>query len=101
MVGRVDAEPRVARVVCDVAFRLDQLPVRLLEDVVKAIAEQVTAPAVAVVEGAGVAAVEELHPAGEVRLRRAHDQVVVRAHEGVVEDLPAVARHAEPEDGEE
>lgn len=57
--------------------------------------------AVAAVEGLRVDAVQLPHGAGEVRVRRLQEQVVVVVHEAVGEDVQAVAARYLREDLEE
>jgi hypothetical protein len=57
----------------------------------EALAEDVVAAPVPLVEGSGVAAVEVAHAVGEVRGRRLEDEVVVVAHQTACVDAPAVA----------
>lgn len=85
------------RVAEDVADGGEQVFVLLHEERAVAALEEVAVAAVAAVEALGVDTVQVPHAAGEVRLRRLHEQVVVVRHQAVREPLPAVALAAERE----
>ena len=59
------------------------------EDAAEATLEQVANAVVGAVERTRVAAIQEAHAARKVRLRRAHDEVVVIAHQAVRQAFPA------------
>jgi hypothetical protein len=66
-----------------------------------ALAEDVVATTVALVEGAGIGAVQVAHAVGEVRGRRLEDEVIVVAHQALRVHAPAVAPLDAPQDVEE
>jgi hypothetical protein len=67
----------------------------------EAAAKDVVAPAMPLVERAGVGAVQVAHPVGEVRDRRFDHQVVVVPHQAARVHLPAVAASDASQDVDE
>jgi hypothetical protein len=87
----VVAEAGANRVVQDVLDGVRQVVVVPCDPGREPVAEEVSAPAVSLVEALGVDAVQAVHAVRELRQRRLHDEVVVRAHEAEDVDAPALA----------
>jgi hypothetical protein len=94
-------ESVVDRVLDDVLDRVGVLLLGLDHDGVEPAPEDVVAPPVAFVEGAGIGAVEIAHAVREVGLRSLDDQVVVVSHQAADVDAPAVAPPDATQDVEE
>jgi len=84
------------RVANDVADGSEQVSVLLHKARAEAPLEEVAVAAVATVERLGVDAIQLPHGAGEVRVRRLDEQVIVVVHQTVGEHVQAVAADDEP-----
>jgi hypothetical protein len=84
----MSAESRSHRVEGEVPSELEQVPVALDGDRMKASPEEMAIELVSMVEPPCVHAVQTLDARGEIGLGRLHDEVIVVRHQAVAEALP-------------
>jgi hypothetical protein len=92
---RLCGDPGPDRILDDVGARFDEVALVLDDPALEAAGEQRAETDVLVVEPLRVASVQALQPAGQVRLGRVQDQVVVRRHEAQRMHRPPVTVRAE------
>jgi hypothetical protein len=90
-VFRPPHDARVHGVQRDVLECTDEVLVAADDTILVALRQHAAEAAVPLVEAARVRTVQVAHAVAEVRLRSAHEQVVVRSHQAPAQAFPAVA----------